>query len=128
MIDIKNKVDCCGCKACGDICPKDAITFKVDEEGFWYPFVNEDKCIDCGLCEKVCPILHPDFSKLNHSHTPATYIIQMPDANDRLASASGAAYTLLAREVFKQGGYVAGHIWDGKSKVKGYISETVFSP
>ena len=122
MIDIKNKVDCCGCKACGDICPKDAITFKVDEEGFWYPFVNEDKCIDCGLCEKVCPILHPDFSKLNHSHTPATYIIQMPDANDRLASASGAAYTLLAREVFKQGGYVAGHIWDGKSKVKGYIS------
>lgn len=122
MINIKNKVDCCGCKACGDICPKNAITFQLDEEGFWYPFVNEDKCINCGLCEKVCPILDSDFSDLNHSHNPSSYIMQMPDASDRLASASGAAYTLLAREVFRQGGYVAGHIWEGKSKVKGYIS------
>ena len=59
MIQIVDKSKCCGCNACGDICPKDAITFKIDIEGFWYPEVNMDCCIDCGLCEKVCPILHP---------------------------------------------------------------------
>ncbi len=56
MIDIKNKVDCCGCNVCGDICPKDAIHFETDIEGIWYPKVDINKCIDCHLCEKVCPI------------------------------------------------------------------------
>lgn len=56
MIDIKRNEDCCGCNACGDICPKKAITFLVDKEGFWYPKVDKEKCIDCGLCNKVCPI------------------------------------------------------------------------
>ena len=56
MIQIKNKVDCCGCNACGDVCNHQAITFKTDIEGFWYPEVDKDKCTDCHLCEKVCPI------------------------------------------------------------------------
>ena len=124
MIDIKNKKDCCGCKACGDICPKNAICFKTDQEGIWYPVVDKEKCVDCGLCEKICPVLHPNFSDLGNSKEPVTYILQAPDALDRLASASGAAYTLLANAVFKQGGFVAGHIWDGKSHVKGYISSS----
>ena len=34
MINITNKQDCCGCNACGDICPREAISFKVDKEGF----------------------------------------------------------------------------------------------
>lgn len=55
MIQITDKLKCCGCNACGDICPKDAITFKTDIEGFWYPEVDMERCIDCGLCEKVCP-------------------------------------------------------------------------
>ena len=124
MINIIDKKDCCGCKACGDICSKDAITFKTDQEGIWYPVVDKEKCVDCGICEKICPILHPDFSDQGNSAEPKTYILQAPDAQDRLASASGAAYTILARAVFDQGGYVAGHIWDGKSHVKGYISSS----
>lgn len=43
MIQIKNKVDCCGCTACANICPKQAITMKPDPEGFLYPVVNEEK-------------------------------------------------------------------------------------
>ena len=57
MIEIKSKVDCCGCNACGDVCAHKAISFKEDIEGFWYPEVNRDLCTECGLCEKVCPIL-----------------------------------------------------------------------
>lgn len=121
MINITNKVDCCGCQACGDICGRKAISFKTDEEGIWYPVVDKDKCVDCGLCEKVCPILNK-VNKPDNSNNPVTYVLQAPNPIDRLNSASGAAYTLLVRAVFKRGGYVAGHIWDTNSSVKGYIS------
>ena len=121
MINITNKVDCCGCQACGDICGKKAISFKTDEEGIWYPAVDKDKCVDCGLCEKVCPIINK-VCKPDNSNSPVTYVLQAPNPIDRLNSASGAAYTLLVRAVFKRGGYVAGHIWDTNFSIKGYIS------
>ena len=65
MISVIEKKDCCGCNACGDVCPKNAITFVKDIEGFWYPKVDESTCINCGLCEKVCPILNIDSLKIN---------------------------------------------------------------
>ena len=55
MINIKDKSKCCGCSACVNKCPKDAITMVEDEYGFKYPQVDMEKCINCGLCEKVCP-------------------------------------------------------------------------
>lgn len=122
MIKIQRKEECCGCKACGDVCRHGAISFHTDAEGIWYPKVNLEACVECGLCEKVCPVLHPDFSYLENSENPETYVLQAPNLEDRLASASGAAYSLIARAVFEQGGYVAGHIWKDKTNVVGYVS------
>ena len=58
MIKIQNKQDCCGCAACVQRCPKQCISMKEDNEGFQYPVVDESTCIDCGVCEKVCPIIN----------------------------------------------------------------------
>lgn len=121
MINITNKADCCGCQACGDVCGKRAISFQTDEEGIWYPVVDKDKCIECGLCEKVCPIINRTSCPSN-AETPQCFVLQAPNSYDRLQSASGAAYTLLVRAVFEKGGFVAGHIWDDNFGVKGYIS------
>lgn len=52
----QNKSDCCGCTACYAICPKGAIEMKEDDEGFEYPHINEEVCVRCGMCLKVCPI------------------------------------------------------------------------
>ena len=58
MITITNKTDCGGCGACASRCVTSCITMAPDEEGFNYPLVDTDKCIHCGLCERVCPLLH----------------------------------------------------------------------
>lgn len=63
MINIVNKVDCCGCEACYNACPNESIRMKSDEEGFLYPQVNQDTCVNCGLCEKVCPISNCETKK-----------------------------------------------------------------
>ena len=52
----ERKEDCCGCTACYAICPKSAIKMVEDEEGFEYPSIDEEKCVRCGMCLKVCPI------------------------------------------------------------------------
>lgn len=58
MINVDRKEECCGCTACYSICPKNCIEMKEDNEGFLYPEVDKTKCINCGLCEKVCPIIN----------------------------------------------------------------------
>ena len=47
---------CCGCSACMAACPMNAIVMIEDEEGFEYPFIQEDTCINCRKCVAVCPI------------------------------------------------------------------------
>ena len=59
MIDIKDKALCCGCSACAQSCPCQCIRMVVDKEGFFYPQVDEFSCINCGLCNKVCPFENP---------------------------------------------------------------------
>ena len=50
------KADCCGCELCSQACPQSTITMQQDEEGFLYPYVNEEGCIGCNRCIKVCPM------------------------------------------------------------------------
>ena len=51
----KKKEECCGCTACYAICSQFAIIMILDEEGFEYPYLDENKCIRCYQCIKVCP-------------------------------------------------------------------------
>ena len=106
MIEIKDTSNCSGCHACANACLKNCIDLISDEEGFWYPQVDKGKCIDCGLCKKVCPIIHkwqPDESRT----TKAIAAINMNE-DIRLKSSSGGVFTLIAEEIINQGGVVFG--------------------
>ena len=59
MIDISSKDQCSGRHACSSACPKNCIQMISEEEGFWYPQVGKDKCIDCGSCAEACPVDAP---------------------------------------------------------------------
>ena len=113
MITIQNKAECCGCTACFNICPKNAITMQADEEGFLYPLVDQEKCVNCGMCEKVCPIL----SKKNHEEQTDAYIIRYNNQEIVEESTSGGAFTAISSYIFKNGGVVYGAGYDIDMKV-----------
>lgn len=111
MINITNKVDCCGCNACGDICGKHAISFVTDNEGFWYPEVNRELCVDCGLCDKVCPIQN----KANHVERyaePNVFAAYAKDETIRLDSTSGGIHSMLALKMYEKNAYVGGAVYN----------------
>lgn len=104
LIEMVNKEECCGCRACYNICPTKAITMAPDEKGFLYPSIDKDKCIDCGLCVKVC-----DFRKFKPTKlTPCCYAVKHTDEKEISTSRSGAFFVALAQYVLDKSGVVFG--------------------
>lgn len=54
---------CSGCSACSVICPTDSIEMKLNRDGFIRPYINQKKCINCKLCEKICIFNQEDRGK-----------------------------------------------------------------
>lgn len=115
MINIINKVDCCGCNACFNICPKDCIVMFRDNEGFLYPKVNVKDCIECDLCVKVCPQVHP-FPEPERKEQRA-FIVQNKDENILRESTSGGAFSAIATRVLQEGGVVFGAAYESEEKL-----------
>ncbi|WP_374708501.1 Coenzyme F420 hydrogenase/dehydrogenase, beta subunit C-terminal domain [Bacteroides faecis] len=76
-----------------------------DDEGFLYPAADENTCIECGLCEVVCPVIHvqPDVEKEQRA-----YLVQHKNEQVLRESTSGGAFTAIARWVLDRGGVVCG--------------------
>lgn len=75
-----------------------------DEEGFLQPVIDAAKCVNCGKCEAVCPVLHPGKPR----KPLAVYAAKAKDDELRWGSASGGVFTVLAQDVLKRGGVVFG--------------------
>lgn len=119
MIEIRDKHDCCGCSACVQRCPVGCISFHADEEGFQYPIADTKTCIDCGLCEKVCP----EINGFSERHPLQTMAIVNPDRQVLKVSSSGGVFTYLAEKVVDEGGAVFGAAFDADWSVH-HISVT----
>lgn len=125
-IDERNKIECCGCSACSQVCPQHCITMEADQEGFSYPKVDIEKCIGCNLCEKVCPIIDKkDFYKEQNYIIPKTIGGWHKDDKIRYESSSGGAFSLFAMYIIEQGGIVYGAAMDEKLNTKHIGIETV---
>lgn len=112
MISINKKDNCCGCYACVNVCPKDCISMEEDSEGFNYPCVDKSKCVDCTLCEKVCPIINKDKVAQGSNEEDNTYVAYTKNATVRKKSSSGGMFTELAESVLKNNGVVFGCAFD----------------
>ena len=107
MISIANPADCCGCTACASICAHDAISMEPDALGFLYPKVDESKCVECALCEKVCQFNDNYDRSLNLSE-PIAYAARHKDINEVMKSRSGAAFVAISDFIIEQGGVIYG--------------------
>ena len=98
--------ECCGCTACANICPKNCIRMTADNEGFLYPYIQEENCVNCSLCEKVCPILSEKMLVDNDKKQALAVVHQ--DQEILMNSSSGGLFTALANTVIAAGGCVFG--------------------
>lgn len=115
MISISTKAMCCGCAGCKTVCPTNAINMVTDEMGFVFPKVNNDICINCGLCEKNCPVLnHKNEKDLDHN----IYIAFAKDKDIRFNGSSGGMFGLIAKHIIEESGVVYGAAFDDNLKLK----------
>jgi len=114
MEQVYNKTkDCSGCRACENICPRNAIKIICDEKGFKYPNINEKDCINCNSCKKVCPML----SEIEKMEQIKIYASKNKNEEIRNTSSSGGVFSSLAEYIINQNGVVFGAIFDNEFKV-----------
>ena len=110
MMELQPKEKCFGCGACGAICPREAISFSPDKEGFLYPSIDAQKCVSCGLCQKVCPV--GKEIPLAEGY-PKAYAAKHKSGEVLYRSSSGGMFTALSDLwALHQGGTVYGAAFD----------------
>lgn len=115
------RTHCTGCEACYNVCPSKAIETKEDEEGFLYPSIDGDKCINCRKCESVCPL---DKEHKNNSLNKGYYAYSK-DKEICKTSSSGGIFSELARNILNSGGIVFGAGFNDKFEVCHQKIETI---
>lgn len=108
-----DKSKCCGCGACMNVCPRDAIVMLPDAYGALYPVIDMDKCIECGLCEKVCAFRN----KEEDSRPLKVYAATSKNMEQKLDSASGGIFAAIASKELANGAVVYGSAYDADYKV-----------
>lgn len=109
MIDTGDPAVCCGCMACGDICPVGAITSSLDDNGFLMPSVDAEKCVACEACTDICAFRHQRATEQN---IKAAYSFKLTDQEGLKRSTSGGAFTALSDIVLSEGGVIVGAVLD----------------
>ena len=107
MVKPENKEDCCGCTACASICSHSAISMQPDNLGFLYPVIDQDKCVQCGLCDKVCAF-NTCYSKEMNLRQPDVYAVRHKNIKEIEGSRSGAMFVVISDYILDKGGTVYG--------------------
>jgi coenzyme F420-reducing hydrogenase beta subunit len=105
IILYKEKKECCGCSACVNICPQQAISMIPDEDGFLFPVINHALCIECGLCKKVCAFQN---NVLSEKKPISTYAAKHRNEVLLQKSSSGGVFPALAAWIVEKEGVVFG--------------------
>ena len=117
MIDIVKPIECTGCYGCVNVCPMNCISMEKDVEGFEYPKIDYDECIECNICEHKCPSLH--FKNPNKEGSmPEVHAAWSLDEDIRFNSTSVGIFSELAKEVLRNGGYVCGAKYNERHMVE----------
>lgn len=113
-VELASVDSCTGCSACTAVCSNEAIKMLPDLHGFITPVIDRNKCIECKVCRKVCPVIN----KKRGNSVVASYACINSDESVREDSSSGGVFYLLAESIIKSGGVVFGAAFDEEFDVK----------
>jgi len=99
---------CCGCKSCQRSCPKNAIELCSDAFGAKSIRISCESCINCGLCQKRCPMINPSLNGVLTS-----YLCYSKNRSIRKNGSSGGFFGLLATQLISEGWLICGAAWNG---------------
>lgn len=120
MLEVIEKNKCCGCSACFSACGHQAITMQLDSEGFEYPIINQEACVDCGLCQSVCPVLQYENRmdiRVKKSDVQIGFSARNKNYSQRLVSSSGSIFPPIAEWILDNNGLVVGAAYDNDFNV-----------
>lgn len=106
MIKLADKESCTACGACAFVCAKNSITMIEDEHGSVYPSLDSTNCVECGRCQKTCPILSP----LDVNTPQIAYSAWSSDEKERETSASGGIAAEIYKKAVSEGCDIAGAV------------------
>lgn len=112
---------CTGCRACEQICKKNAISMVLDHEGFYVPAINFNVCVNCGLCAKICP----QNNLVKKNYPLKTIGLKLKDRNEINKCASGGVFTGLAQTILNEKGIVVGVGYDEGFNAKHYVLDNI---
>jgi coenzyme F420-reducing hydrogenase beta subunit len=81
---------------------------KLDTDGHFFSSVDPSLCVNCGLCEKICPLLAPALQSPRKA-----YLCFAKNKKSRKAGSSGGTFGLIAAYLLLRGWFVCGASWDG---------------
>ena len=101
---------CSGCSACLNLCPVEAVSLLKNSKGFYSAIIDNDKCINCGLCKKTCPHLNTGLA--SKSANSKCVLFLCGDYENYISSSSGGAVSTLYKKWAKKGLYFVGVSYD----------------
>lgn len=99
---------CTGCGACASACLHGAIDIRENKNGFLRPFIDKAVCNNCGMCEKICPLITAVPFAESQFSIPKVYAAYNLNEKIQVQSTSGGIFDILARAVLEEGGIVFG--------------------
>lgn len=109
----EKKEKCCGCGACMNICPNNAISMTMDENGCLYPQINRELCVGCGLCKSVC-----NYQNNSTDNSILTaYAAKSLDTDTQKFSSSGGLFSALSYSIISAGGVVYGCAYEDENAI-----------
>lgn len=105
---------CTGCFACQNACPYDAISFNEHNEGFYYPSIDTNRCVNCGICDKICPRV----ASTERYTMKSAYYGWSNDVKTREQSSSGGLFAELAQLILADGGCVYGAAFNYANEIR----------
>ena len=113
MMNLIDK-ECTGCGLCANLCPRNAILMRENEEGFLYPVIDNSQCDNCGICSKTCA----NYKKQSEYKNRPLQVkaCQTKDETWLIESTAGGFFPTIAQWVIECNGVVFGTAYDKTMK------------